>query len=88
MARNIGATDVDAYRAVLVWKRRDNQELVYTYEGLYPKEGTAKGRISFWRGAAKKVLMSEGYPSKVITIMDFYDGWTEQGTITWEKKRD
>ena len=88
MARSIGATDVVVYRAVLVWKRRDTHELVYTYEGVYPKIGTAKGRISFWRGAAKKLLQEETWPHKVISVMDFYDGWVEPGRIAWEQRQD
>ena len=90
MARNIAADADNAWRAVLVFKRRDNQELSYFYEGLYPKEGTAKSRVTYWRNNyVKRIYDGPTWSSKTHnTLADFYDGWTEKATITWDKVKD
>lgn len=88
MARSISVTDDDAevWRAVLVWKDI-NGHLIYTYEGLYANEGTAKGRITFWTRATRHWLTYPGF-NKGGRYVDFYDGWVEPGNVVWQKKKD
>lgn len=86
MARNIAADDNEAWRAVLVFKRVDNQELVYHYEGIYGKAGTARTRVSFWKNHGKKAFSTD--PAYTYVWATYYDGWIEQATITWNKVKD
>lgn len=90
MARSIAANDDETWRAVLVFKRRDNQELSYFYEGVYAKEGTAKARITYWRNnGIKRIYDGPMWKTDTHnTLADFYDGWTEKATVTWEKVKD
>lgn len=88
MARSISVTDEnpEVWRAVLVWKDVNGQ-LIYTYEGLYPKEGTAKARITFWLRCGRHFIPYEGW-NKGGRYVDFYDGWVEPGRIVWQKVKD
>lgn len=90
MARSIAADDKEAWRAVLVFKRRDNQELVYFYEGIYAKEGTAKGRITFWsNNGVKRIHDGPTWKQDThSTLADYYDGWSEKADIIWNKVKD
>jgi hypothetical protein len=71
MARNIAADQDEAWRAVIVFKSNKGN-LWYEYEGIYNKKGTAKARVSYWRGVSNS----------------FYDGWVEKADITWHKVKD
>jgi hypothetical protein len=86
MARNIAADDNEAWRAVMVFKRHDTQELVYYYEGIYGKPGTARARVSFWRERGKKTF--DGEKPYTYVWSDYYDGWIEKADITWNKAKD
>jgi len=90
MARNIAANDDEAWRAVLVFKRRDNLELAYFYEGIYAKQGTAKGRISYWQNnGIKRIYDGPTWSTETHnTLADFYDGWPEKATISWDTVKD
>jgi len=90
MARDIAANDDEAWRAVLIFKRQDNQELAYLYEGVYPKESTAKGRITYWRNHGYKRIFDGPTWNKDThsTLADYYDGWIEKASIVWHKVKD
>lgn len=90
MARSIAANDDEAWRAVLIFKRRDNQELVYFHEGIYGKKGTAKARITYWqRYSVKRIFDGPSWKDDThSTLADFYDGWPEKAEIMWNKVKD
>lgn len=90
MARNITVDETgQPWRAVMVFKMDDTDELVYYYEGIYSKPGAARGRVSFWRNAgARKFWDGPDWNKRNIRRGTFYDGWVEQGTITWHKEKD
>jgi hypothetical protein len=90
MPRNIAADDNEAWRAVLVFKRRDNQELAYFYEGIYGKVGTAKARVSYWsNNGVKRIYDGPIWNTNTHqTLADFYDGWVEKADIIWNKVKD
>ena len=90
VARSIAADDNEAWRAVLVFKRRDNQELVYFYEGIYNKPGTARGRVTFWsNNQVKRICDGKEWDRNAHrTIADYYDGWIEKADIHWNKVKD
>lgn len=94
MARNILADNIKSdtpWRAVLVWKMRDTGELVYEYQGVYPKKGTAKGQVTYNKNSGWKIFEvrnPDNYWSPIQRYADFYDGWVEQGVLSWILEKD
>jgi hypothetical protein len=89
MARNITLDTNSGFRAVVVFKMDESKELVYHYEGIYDKPGTANQRVSFWTNAGAKLFHDGPEWAKTnIRRGTFYDGWVEQAEITWDKVKD
>lgn len=75
MARSIAVNSTEAWRAVIVLKVQHGPNagrIDYKYEGLYDKQSTARGRVSYWKNYSAQ----------------FYDGWAERAVIEWEKVKD
>lgn len=86
MARSIAADLTEAWRAVIVMRKRKangNDETYTVYEGIYNSEGAAKGRVTYWRNWTQHKL-DNGYDYGAFLV----DGWVEKADITWNKAKD
>lgn len=78
MARSIAVNQPVGYRSVRRLKDRTNGKTVDSYEGIFPKPGTAQQRVSFWTNYYNR--RGDDMPQELV------DAWVEEARIvSWRR---